>query len=238
MASEAQPHVLVVDDEEPIAELIAMTLRDGGFQVRTTNDGRSALALMESSPPDLVVLDVMLPDIDGFSLQARATDRGHRVPVLFLTARDSVDDKVRGLTLGAYDYMTKPFSPMELVARARSVLRRSDGPAAPDGSRLRYADLELDQETHEAWRAGRPLQLTPTEFRLLRYLMLNPRRVLSKFQILDNVWDYDFDGDAHVVENYISYLRKQIDADGEPLIHTVRGVGYCLRTPAPDRSSP
>jgi two-component system OmpR family response regulator len=235
MASEAQqPYALVVDDEEPIAELIAMTLRDGGFRVRTTNDGRSALALLESSSPDLVVLDVMLPDIDGFSLHTRAADRGHRVPVMFLTARDTVDDKVRGLTLGAYDYVTKPFSPMELVARARSIVQRSSGAASAGGSRLRYADLELDPETHEAWRAGRPLRLTPTEFRLLRYLMLNPRRVLSKYQILEHVWDYDFDGDAHVVENYISYLRKRVDAEGEPLIHTVRGVGYCLRTAAAD----
>jgi two-component system OmpR family response regulator len=225
-----QPHVLVVDDEEPIAELIAMTLRDDGFHVRTTNDGRSALAQLATSPPDLMVLDVMLPDIDGFAVQARVADQGHPVPVLFLTARDSVDDKVRGLTLGAYDYMTKPFSPMELVARARSVLRRNTGPVPVVGSRLRYADLELDQETHEAWRAGRPLRLTPTEFRLLRYMMLNPRRVLSKYQILDHVWHYDFDGDAHVVENYISYLRKRVDGVGvSPLIHTVRGVGYCLR---------
>lgn len=238
MAFEAeQPYALVVDDEEPIAELIAMTLRDDGFRVRTTNDGRTALAMLESSPPDLVVLDVMLPDIDGFTLHARATDRGHQVPVMFLTARDTVDDKVRGLRLGAYDYMTKPFSPMELVARARSIVRRSSGAAAPEGSRLVYEDLELDQETHEAWRAGRPLRLTPTEFRLLRYLMLNPRRVLSKFQILEQVWDYDFDGDAHVVENYISYLRKSVDAEGEPLIHTVRGVGYCLRAPTSDRPS-
>jgi two-component system OmpR family response regulator len=239
MTSEAQqPNVLVVDDEEPIAELIAMTLRDDGFRVRTTNDGRSALALLESSPPDLVVLDVMLPDIDGFSLHARAVDRGHRVPVMFLTARDSVDDKVRGLTLGAYDYVTKPFSPMELVARARSILRRSSDHRRSDrGTRLTYADLELDQETHEAWRAGHPLRLTPTEFRLLRYLMLNPRRVLSKYQILDQVWDDDFEGDAHVVENYISYLRKRVDAHGAPLIHTVRGVGYCLRTAASERHS-
>lgn len=239
MASDAdQPHVLVVDDEEPIAELIAMTLRDDGFQVRTTNDGRSALSLLATSPPDLMVLDVMLPDIDGFAVQARVADQGRPVPVLFLTARDSVDDKVRGLTLGAYDYMTKPFSPMELVARARSVLRRSYGPPAPGGSRLSFADLELDQETHEAWRAGRSLRLTPTEFRLLRYLMLNPRRVLSKYQILDHVWDYEFDGDAHVVENYISYLRKQVDAQGVSLIHTVRGVGYCLRSPSVEQRSP
>lgn len=238
MASDAeQPHVLVVDDEEPIAELIAMTLRDDGCKVRTTTDGRSALAVLTASPPDLVVLDVMLPDIDGFAVQARAAEQAQPVPVLFLTARDSVDDKVRGLTLGAYDYMTKPFSPMELVARARSVLRRSSGPSTSTPGRLRYADLELDQETHEAWRAGQPLHLTPTEFRLLRYLMSNPRRVLSKYQILDHVWDYEFDGDAHVVENYISYLRKRVDAHGEPLIHTVRGVGYCLRAPSGEQGS-
>lgn len=231
---DGRPYALVVDDEEPIAQLIAMTLRDDGFRVRTAGDGRSALAVLATAPPDLVVLDVMLPDIDGFAIQARVAERARPLPVLFLTARDSVDDKVRGLTLGAYDYMTKPFSPLELVARARSVLRRSGTQPAADRSRLTYADLELDQDTHEAWRAGRALRLTPTEFRLLRYLLLNPRRVLSKSQILDHVWEYDFDGDSHVVENYISYLRKQVDAVGEPLIHTIRGVGYTLRVPAAD----
>lgn len=233
-----QPHVLVVDDEEPIADLIAMTLRDDGFNARTAKDGRTALAQLAASPPDLMVLDVMLPDIDGFDVQARVAEQGKSVPVLFLTARDSVDDKVRGLTQGAYDYMTKPFSPMELVARARSVLRRSSGSLAMPDSRLTYAGLELDQETHEAWRDGRPLHLTPTEFRLLRYLMYNPRRVLSKHQILDHVWGYGFDGDTHVVESYISYLRKRVDAEGEPLIQTVRGVGYCLRAGPGDQGSP
>lgn len=236
MSDADQPHVLVVDDEEPIAELIAMTLRDDGFEARTAKNGRTALAQLAASPPDLMVLDVMLPDIDGFAVQERVAEQGQPVPVLFLTALDSVDDKVRGLTLGAYDYMTKPFSPMELVARARSVLRRSSGPQVA-ASRLSYAGLELDQETHEAWRDGRPLHLTPTEFRLLRYLMYNPRRVLSKYQILDHVWGYGFDGDTHVVESYISYLRKRVDAEGEPLIQTVRGVGYCLRANSGDRGS-
>jgi len=233
-ASTSEPYVLVVDDEPSIAELVAMTLRDDGFVVRLAGTGRAALDQLAAAPPELIVLDVMLPDIDGFAIQAQlnrhAQDHGVEVPVLFLTARDAVGDKVRGLRLGAYDYMTKPFSPIELVARVRSVLRRSAGDTAPPSSRLAYADLELDQETHEVWRAGRPLQLTPTEFKLLRYLLVNPRRVLSKAQILDHVWNYDFDGNAHVVENFISYLRKQVDAEGEPLIHTVRGVGYCLRT--------
>jgi two-component system, OmpR family, response regulator len=229
-----QPRVLVVEDERIIAEAIAARLQAEGFAANQAYDGLAALEQAASWNPDLVVLDVMLPDIDGFAIQARVAERARPLPVLFLTARDTVDDKVRGLTLGAYDYMTKPFSPLELVARARSVLRRSGAEPATARSRLSYADLELDQDTHEAWRGARALRLTPTEFRLLRYLLLNPRRVLSKSQILDHVWDYDFDGDAHVVENYISYLRKQVDAGGEPLIHTIRGVGYTLRVPAAD----
>ncbi len=227
----ADPYVLVVDDEPSIADLVAVTLRDDGFVVRTAPAARDALDLLHRSIPELIVLDVMLPDMDGFELLRQLGDRGLAVPVLFLTARDAVGDKVRGLTLGAYDYMTKPFSPIELVARVRSVLRRSQEPTGTD-HRLVFADLELDDETHEAWRGGRALQLTPTEFKLLRYLLRNPRRVLSKAQILDQVWAYDYDGDAHVVENFISYLRKQVDRDGEPLIHTVRGVGYCLRLPS------
>jgi len=232
----SEPYILVVDDENAIAELVAMTLRDDGFIVRTASTGRLALAMLAESTPEMIVLDVMLPDIDGFAIQTRLVEENQAIPVLFLTARDGVGDKVKGLTLGAYDYMTKPFSPVELVARVRSVLRRSVTDTASQNSRLFYADLELDQETHEVWRSQRQLQLTPTEFRLLRYLLLNPRRVLSKTQILDHVWNYDFDGTAHVVENFISYLRKQVDAEGEPLIHTVRGVGYCLRSATEDRS--
>jgi len=226
------PDVLVVDDEAAIVDLVALTLRSAGFAVRTAATGRMAMSLVDESLPDLIVLDVMLPDIDGFTIQSTLAQQGVSTPVLFLSARDAVRDKVRGLTLGAYDYMTKPFSPDELVARARSVLRRSEVEAAGDDGRLTFADLVLDENTHEAWRGDRALQLTPTEFRLLRYLLINERRVLSKAQLLDNVWHYDFDGNGHVVENFISYLRKQVDAEGPPLIHTVRGVGYCLRLPS------
>jgi len=224
--------VLVVDDEAAIVDLVALTLRSAGFSVRTAATGRMAMNLVSESLPDLIVLDVMLPDIDRFTIQSTLAQQGVTTPVLFLSARDAVRDKVRGLTLGAYDYMTKPFSPDELVARARSVLRRSEAESAGDDGRLTFADLVLDENTHEAWRGDRPLQLTPTEFRLLRYLLINERRVLSKAQLLDNVWHYDFDGNGHVVENFISYLRKQVDAEGPPLIHTVRGVGYCLRLPS------
>jgi two-component system OmpR family response regulator len=229
--------VLVVDDEQPIAELVATALRYEGFDVSMSFNGLDALDQVVQFRPDLVVLDVMLPDVDGFEVQARLRRDGFHVPVLFLSARDAVADKVRGLTLGADDYMTKPFSVEELVARVRTVLRRAGGTSSEPGLlRLRFGDLELDEETHEVWRANDPVHLTPTEFKLLRYLMLNPRRVLSKTQILDHVWQYDFDGNANVVENYISYLRKKVDASGPALIHTVRGVGYCLRQPAPDRA--
>jgi two-component system OmpR family response regulator len=231
-AAGPQPDVLVVDDEAAIVDLVALTLRGAGFSVRTAGSGRQAMTLVAESIPELIVLDVMLPDIDGFTIQSTLAQQGVPTPVLFLSARDAVRDKVRGLTLGAYDYMTKPFSPDELVARARSVLRRSEAEAGADDGRLTFADLVLDENTHEAWRGDRPLQLTPTEFRLLRYLLINERRVLSKAQLLDNVWHYDFDGNGHVVENFISYLRKQVDAEGPPLIHTVRGVGYCLRLPS------
>jgi two-component system OmpR family response regulator len=230
-----QPDVLVVDDEPAIVDLVALTLRSAGFSVRTAATGRHAMDLVTESPPDLIVLDVMLPDVDGFTIQTTLAQWGSDTPVLFLSARDAVRDKVRGLTLGGYDYMTKPFSPEELVARARSVLRRFDVEVGADDGRLTFADLVLDDTTHEAWRGDRALQLTPTEFRLLRCLMINKRRVLSKAQLLDNVWNYDFDGNGHVVENFISYLRKQVDVDGPPLIHTVRGVGYCLRLPRDGR---
>ncbi|HMG40750.1 MAG TPA: response regulator transcription factor [Acidimicrobiales bacterium] len=227
-----RPDVLVVDDEAAIVDLVALTLRGAGFAVRTAATGRQAMALVAESEPELIVLDVMLPDIDGFAIQSTLAQRGVTTPVLFLSARDAVRDKVRGLTLGAYDYMTKPFSPDELVARTRSVLRRSEADTRVDDGRLTFANLVLDENTHEAWRGDRALQLTPTEFRLLRCLLINERRVLSKAQLLDNVWHYDYDGNGHVVENFISYLRKQVDAEGPPLIHTVRGVGYCLRLPS------
>lgn len=233
-AREGGAKVLVVDDERSIAELVATALKFEGFTVDTAGDGTTALAHVVSFRPDLVVLDVMLPDLDGFEVQNRLRRDGFDVPVLFLTARDAVADKVHGLTLGADDYMTKPFSLEELVARVRTVLRRANG-SSERSTLLRIADLELDEDTHEVWRGPRPVHLTPTEFKLLRYLMLNPRRVVSKTQILDHVWQYDFDGNANVVENYISYLRKKVDAGGPPLIHTVRGVGYCLRLPTADR---
>ena len=219
--------VLVVDDEQTIAELVAAALRYEGFEVAQAHDGRRALAEVERFRPHLVVLDVQLPDLDGFDVQRRLRAEGRDVPVLFLTARDATEDKVRGLTLGGDDYVTKPFSVDELVARVRAVLRRSGDTTTR--SAMRVADLELDEESHEVWRGEREIDLTPTEFKVLRYLMLNVRRVLSKAQILDHVWHYDFGGDDNIVETYISYLRKKIDVEGEPLIHTVRGVGYCLR---------
>ena len=172
----------------------------------------------------------MLPDRDGFAVVKRLRADGHHVPVVFLTARDSTEEKVKGLTVGGDDYVTKPFSLEELVARVRAVLRRT-GNDTKESARLEFADLELDDDTHEVWRGSQRIELTPTEYKLLRYLMLNARRALSKAQILDHVWEYDFDGDANVVETYISYLRKKIDRTGPPLIHTIRGVGYTLRTP-------
>jgi len=222
--------VLVVDDEAAIADLVATALRYEGFETATAGDGRAALEAVESFRPDLVVLDVMLPDLDGFEVQRRLTDRGVRVPVLFLTARDATEDKVRGLTVGGDDYVTKPFSLEELVARIRAVLRRAKG-STQASERLVFEDLEMDEEAHEVRRAGHPVDLTPTEFALLRYFLLNPRRVLSKEQILDHVWHYDFGGDASIVETYMSYVRKKIETGGPRLLHTVRGVGYVLRLP-------
>ena len=228
--STADPaRVLVVDDEESITQLVSTVLRYEGFQVETAGDGGAAVKLARAFQPDIVVLDVMLPDLDGFEVYRRLANGSARVPVLFLTARDSTEDRVHGLTLGADDYVGKPFSLEELVARVRAVLRRTrDG--HDDGAVLRYADLELDEEAHEVTRGGRLIELTPTEFNLLRYLLANAGRVVSKAQILDHVWRYDFGGDSSVVETYISYLRKKVDGGGdEPLIQTVRGFGYSLR---------
>jgi two-component system OmpR family response regulator len=218
--------VLVVDDEPSIVDLVATTLRYEGHEVATAATGRAALSTAVWFKPHLVLLDVMLPDIDGFAVHEGLDT----VPVIYLTARDSSGDAVRGLTLGADDYVTKPFSLEELVARVRAVLRR----VLPDGnpSVIAYADLELDENAHEVRRNGRVVELTRTEYELLRYLLLNPRRVLSKRQILDHVWQYDFQGRTNIVELYISYLRRKIDAHGPPLIHTVRGVGYILRQAA------
>jgi len=224
------PLVLAVDDEEHITELVAMALGYNGFEVERAASGRAALDAVERRRPDLIVLDVMLPDLDGFAVQQRLSASGQRTPVLFLTARDTVEDKVRGLTLGGDDYLTKPFSLGELVARIHAVLRRTHNEAA--SGRLVFEDLELDEDTFEVRRAGQRVELTPTEFKLMRFLLRNPRRVLSKAQILDHVWEYDFGGDGNIVETYISYLRRKVDAGHPPLIHTVRGVGYSLRSPS------
>jgi two-component system, OmpR family, response regulator len=222
--------ILVVDDEPSIVDAVSTALRYEGFDVREAATGRAALSAAQESAPDLIVLDVMLPDLDGLEVTRRLRADGVKVPVLFLTARDGVADKVAGLTVGGDDYVTKPFSLAEIVARIRAILRRTGASDAPD-DRLRFADLEMDEDTHEVWRAGTPVRLTATEFALLRFFLLNPRRVLSKMQILDHVWHYDFDGDANVVETYVSYLRKKLDRLGPPLIHTVRLVGYALREP-------
>ncbi|MDP9343621.1 MAG: response regulator transcription factor [Actinomycetota bacterium] len=230
--TEAPTRVLVVDDEPSITELVATVLRYEGFQVGVAANGWEALRLASEFRPELIVLDVMLPDHDGFEVHRRLRERGEEIPVIFLTARDATEDKVRGLTVGGDDYVTKPFSLEELVARIRAVLRRAGaGQAGSDAARLRFADLEMDEDSHEVWRGSEPIELRPTEFKLLRYLMLNPRRVLSKQQILDHVWHYDFGGDSNVVETYISYLRKKVDAAEPHLIHTVRGAGYVLRLP-------
>ena len=222
--------VLVVDDEPNIVDVVSMALRFQGFAVESAGTGADAIAKVGDFRPHLIVLDVMLPDMEGFDVAERLGAQRARVPIIFLTARDATDDKIRGLTIGGDDYVTKPFSLEELVARIRTVLRRS-GLAEPESSRLVFADLELDEDAHEVTRAGELIDLTATEYRLLRYLMLNPRRVLTRTQLLEHVWDYDFGGDARVLETYISYLRKKLDAHGAPLIHTVRGVGYALRQP-------
>ncbi len=227
----SEGRLLVVDDEPSITDLVSTALRYVGFEVAVAANAREALSLAASFRPQLVLLDVMLPDLDGFEVTRRLRGEGVRVPILFLTARDATDDKVTGLTIGGDDYVTKPFSLEELVARVRALLRRAEGPTQTT-SKLTFADLELDEDTHEVFRAGIPIVTTPTEFKLLRFLLLNARRVLSKSQILDHVWHYDFDGDANVVETYISYLRKKVDQVEPRLIHTVRGVGYSLRLPS------
>jgi two-component system OmpR family response regulator len=222
--------VLVVDDEPNLAEVVTMALRFQGFEVQTAASGREALAAVHRFKPHLMVLDVMLPDMEGFEVAARLGAQRAGVPIIFLTARDATEDKVRGLSGGGDDYMTKPFSLEELVARIRTILRRT-GQAAPESSRLSFEDLELDEESREVTRAGALIELTATEYRLLRYLMLNPRRVMTRAQLLDHVWNYDFGGDGRVLETYISYLRKKLDAHGPSLIRTVRGVGYGLQAP-------
>ena len=223
--------VLVVDDERAITDLVAMALKYEGFAVATASTAKQARAEVMDFRPALIVLDIGLPDEDGFALVQRLIGDGIKVPVIFLTARDSTEEKVRGLTLGGDDYVTKPFSIEELVARVRVVLRRHAGSGELANTRLQLADLELDEETHEVFRAGEIVELTNTEFRLLRYLLMNAGRVLSRSQILDHVWKYDFGGDASVLETYISYLRRKVDQVQPSLIHTVRGVGYVCRVP-------
>lgn len=222
--------VLVVDDEQSLADLVAMGLKYEGWEVKTAANGQQALQAVREFRPDAVVLDIMLPDFDGLTVLQRMRAAGFDVPVLFLTAKDSLDDRVAGLTAGGDDYVTKPFGLEEVVARLRGLIRRTAA-TAEESSVIWVGDLMMDEDSYEVARGGTAIDLTATEFELLRYLMRNPRRVLSKAQILDRVWSYDFGGRASVVELYISYLRKKIDTLGEPMIHTVRGVGYQLRAP-------
>jgi two-component system OmpR family response regulator len=223
-----QPRVLVVDDDDSIRDLLTMALDHAGYDVVLAASCIDARNAVEHSRPDLVVLDVMLPDGDGIDLCRRLRTGGLRVPVLFLTAKDATSEKVRGLTVGGDDYLTKPFSLEELVARVRALLRRA-GYDDPSSRLLSYADVHIDEESHEVRRGGELVALSPTEFKLLRFLVANAGRVLSKAQILDHVWEYDFGGESSVVETYVSYLRRKLDPLGPPLIHTVRGVGYRLR---------
>ena len=227
-----EARLLVVDDEPNILELLSASLRFAGFDVATAANGAEALRVAETFRPDLIVLDVMMPGIDGFEVVRRLRKEEQRMPVLFLTAKDSTEDKITGLTLGGDDYITKPFSLEEVIARIRAVLRRASASAAatPEMT-LSFADIELNDDTHEVFKAGKPVTLSPTEFKLLRYFLQNPTRVLSKAQILDHVWHYDFGGDANVVESYISYLRRKIDTTEPRLLHTIRSVGYVLRQP-------
>ena len=222
--------VLVVDDEAPLADLLQMAFKLEGWEVRTAPDGLTAVKVAREFRPDAAVLDIMLPDFDGLKLMQRIRADGNTTPVLFLTAKDALEDRIAGLTAGGDDYVTKPFSLEEVVARVRGLIRRSTLVVdANESPLITVGDLELNEESHEVSRAGRDIELTATEFELLRYLMRNPRRVLSKAQILDRVWSYDFGGRSSVVEIYISYLRKKIDAEGVAMIHTVRGAGYMLK---------
>ncbi len=219
----------MVDDEPTIVSLLSASLRFVGFDVRTAASGEEALKIAEEYEPELVVLDVMLPDYDGFEVVRRLRGGGRHVPVVFLTARDGVQDKITGLTVGGDDYVTKPFSLEEVIARIKAVLRRTQ--PSPEEKALRFADLEMDEETHDVTRGGKLIKLSPTEYKLLHYLLVNAERVVSKAQILDHVWRYDFGGDARIVESYISMLRRKIDVMDPPLIHTLRGFGYSLRMP-------
>ncbi|HUZ21343.1 MAG TPA: response regulator transcription factor [Acidimicrobiales bacterium] len=226
--SDAKQRILVVDDEPSIVDAVSTVLRYEGFEVETASAGYAALAIAQNGKFDLVVLDVMLPDIDGLEITRRLRADGVKVPVLFLTAKGEIDDLVAGLAVGGDDYVAKPFSLAEVVARTKALLRRAGG---EEDHRLRFADVVMDDDTHEVWRAGTPVRLTATEFNLLRIFLLNPRRVLSKDQIIDHVWHYDFGGNQNIVETYVRYLRRKLDALGPPLIHTIRLVGYVLREP-------
>jgi two-component system OmpR family response regulator len=229
-----EARLLVVDDEPNILELLSASLRFAGFEVATAKDGNDALRVAGTFRPDLLLLDVMMPGIDGFEVVRRLRQDGQQIPVLFLTAKDSTEDKITGLTLGGDDYVTKPFSLEEVIARVRAVLRRlAASRAGAPSARLTFADIELDDDSHEVWKNGETVTLSPTEFKLLRYFMQNPTRVLSKTQILDHVWHYDFGGDANVVESYVSYLRRKVDTTEPRLLHTIRSVGYVLRQPRP-----
>jgi two-component system OmpR family response regulator len=225
----AVPRLLLVDDEDNLRSMLDAALRHSGFEVHPVANGRDAIEAVAEVAPDLIVLDVMLPDLDGFDVCKRLRQGGDRTPVLFLTARDATEDKVRGLTLGGDDYLVKPFSLEELVARITAVLRR--GGVDPSGSQLLCADLSMDDDAHLVLKAGHEVNLSPTEYKLLRYLLLNKGRVVSKAQILDHVWHYDFGGDGGVVETYIGYLRRKLDTTEPRLIQTIRGVGYTLRPP-------
>ncbi len=233
--------ILVVDDEPNIRELLSVSLKFAGFSVAVAENGKEALEIEREFQADLVVLDIMLPDMDGFQVLRHLREREERLPVLFLTAKDDVQDKIQGLTIGGDDYITKPFSLEEVIARIRTVLRRTH-PSEPESSIIRYLDLELNEDSYQVHRAGHEIELSPTEFKLLRYLMVNNERVVSKIQILDHVWDYAWDGEVSIVESYISYLRRKIDSAQSlgitdpaqaakivPLIHTKRGIGYVLR---------
>ncbi|MDO1477967.1 response regulator transcription factor [Rhodococcus ruber] len=227
-----EARILIVDDEPNIAELLSVSLKFQGFEVETASNGAEGLDRARAFRPDAVILDVMMPGMDGFGMLRRLRADGSDAPVLFLTAKDAVADKVSGLTLGADDYVTKPFSLEEVIARLRVILRRAGKIAADERSaRITFADIELDDDTHEVWKAGRPVSLSPTEFTLLRYFMVNAGTVLSKPRILDHVWSYDFGGEVGVVESYVSYLRRKVDTGDTPLIHTLRGVGYVMREP-------
>ena len=226
-----EARLLIVDDEPNIVELLSASLRFVGFEVSTATDGVEAIRQARRNRPDLLILDVMMPGLDGFDVVRMLRGEGLWMPVLFLTARDATADRVTGLTLGGDDYVTKPFSLEEVIARIRAILRRAGSGSETEPAQLRFADIELDDDTHEVRKAGELVELSPTEFKLLRYFMRHPGRVLSKTQILEHVWHYDFNGDTGVIESYVSYLRRKLDTSEPRLLHTVRGVGYVLRVP-------